>query len=95
MRTTTVRIRSGEDAKRDVAFPSFIALNCHRERDVLRFERLNVDELLPSGEEEAVFITSPDPRIPPERILIRWPGLHIGLYEANGLRILGVQHVQS
>ncbi len=73
--------------------PCFLALNCRVDKDVLRFERLNVDELIPAGPEEVDLVLNP--RITPERILIRWPGLHIGLYEANGLRILGVKHEQA
>jgi hypothetical protein len=63
------------------------------EPHLLRFEQLVVTETVPAGEEPVVFFAGD--HIPTRHLLVRWPGLHIGRYETNALRIIGEHHDQS
>lgn len=71
-------------------FRAYGATITDAEPNILRFEVLCVNELVPAGEEPIVFFAGD--HIPTRHLLIRWPGLHIGRYERNGLRILGEHH---
>lgn len=58
---------------------------------LLRFETLCVNELVAPGEEPIVFYAGD--AIPTRHLLVRWPGLHIGRYDTNALRIVG-EHLE-